>query len=177
MIGHLIPVASETGWSDGDVGYNDAYILARYRIFLSEAEYKRILPEIRRMAAGAPLWHAALYNCNKFVGDVARSMGLQAPFHWIMPKDFVNGIKEMNGGRQELSPSGNEGRSQATASAENRSRPKPTAAAQAGEERVQTTATVPSRERPKPRAAAATAGQTASATAAPSVHPSYAAVQ
>ena len=40
MIGHLVPVPSETGWSDGDVGYNDAYITAKYRVYLTEAEYR-----------------------------------------------------------------------------------------------------------------------------------------
>ena len=78
--------------------------------------------------------------------------GLQAPFHWMMPKDFVNGIKEMNGGRQELSPSSDGEAAQATASAENAA--DPSRATAAGEERAQTTATVPSRARPKPRAAA-----------------------
>src|ERR1700719_4162126 len=34
MIGHIVPVPSETGWSDGDVGYNDIYITAKYRVYL-----------------------------------------------------------------------------------------------------------------------------------------------
>jgi hypothetical protein len=101
-IGHFIPVPSETGWSDGDVGYNDKYIIAKYRVYLTEAEYRTVLGKMRQMQRNTPLWHAAIYNCNAFTGDIARFMGLDAPFHWAMPKDYVNGIKEMAGGRQQL---------------------------------------------------------------------------
>jgi hypothetical protein len=101
-IGHFIPVPSETGWSDGDIGYNDKYIIAKYRVFLTEAEYRTVLAKMRQMQANTPLWHAAVYNCNAFTGDIAKYMGLGTPFHWLMPKDYVNGIKEMAGGRQQL---------------------------------------------------------------------------
>jgi hypothetical protein len=101
-IGHLIPVPSETGWSDGDVGYHDAYIIAKYRVYLSEAEYRVVLAHMRQMQASTPLWHAVIYNCNAFTGDIAAFMGLQHSFHWLMPKDYVNSIRDMNGRRKEL---------------------------------------------------------------------------
>jgi hypothetical protein len=101
-VGHLIPVPSETGWSDGDIGYNDKYIIAKYRVYLTEAEYRTVVARMRQMQRNTPLWHAAIYNCNAFTGDIAKFMGLSVPFHWIMPKDYVNGIKQMAGGRQQL---------------------------------------------------------------------------
>jgi hypothetical protein len=102
MIGHFIPVISETGASDGD--YEDVYIIARYRVLLSEAEYRTILAQMRKMQRNSPVWHAVLYNCNAFVGDVAKFMGLKAPFNTMqMPKDFINDLKAMNGGRPVLS--------------------------------------------------------------------------
>ena len=62
---------------------------------------------MRAMQKNHPVWHAVLYNCNRFVGDVAESMGLKAPSNsLLMPKDFINTLKSMNGGRAELSPSG-----------------------------------------------------------------------
>jgi hypothetical protein len=102
VIGHFFPVPSETGWSDGDIGYNDSYIIAKYRVYLTEAEYRVLVSKMRQMQASSPVWHAALYNCNAFTGDIAKFLGLQAPFHWLMPKDYINGIKQMAGGRQEL---------------------------------------------------------------------------
>jgi hypothetical protein len=101
-IGHLIPVPSETGWSDGDVGYNDKYIVAKYRVYLTEMEYRTVLARMRQMQRNTPMWHAVVYNCNAFTGDIASFMGLSHPFHWLMPKDYVNGIKQMAGGRQKL---------------------------------------------------------------------------
>jgi hypothetical protein len=102
MVGHLVPVISETGASDGD--YEDEYVIARYRVFLTEAEYKDILAHMRYMQSHSPLWHAVLYNCSAFVGDVAKYMGLKAPFITVQyPADYINELKAMNDGRQELS--------------------------------------------------------------------------
>jgi hypothetical protein len=106
MIGHIIPVISETGASDGDD--EDEYIIARYRIYLSEAEYKPILATMREWQGSTPLWHAAVYNCNAFVGSVARHMGLETQIpvvaHLQLPKDFIEGIRDLNGGKDVLSP-------------------------------------------------------------------------
>jgi hypothetical protein len=102
MIGHFIPVPSETGWSDGDVGYNDAYITAKYRVFLTETEYRVLLAKLRQMQANTPLWSATVYNCVAFVGDIAAFLGMQHPIHFVMPKEYINGIKDMNGRRQQL---------------------------------------------------------------------------
>jgi hypothetical protein len=102
MIGHFIPVISETGASDGD--YEEQYVIARYRVLLTEAEYKRILGHMRYKQKNSPMWHAVLYNCNKFVGEIAEYMGLRAPFNALqMPKEYINELRAMNGGRKELS--------------------------------------------------------------------------
>ena len=107
MIGHLIPVISETGASDGDT--EDIYITARYRILLSEAEYKWVTAYIKQLQASSPLWHAALYNCNAFVADIAKAMGLRTPYSTVqMPKEFINNLRELNGGRREMSDGGQE---------------------------------------------------------------------
>ena len=61
MLGHLIPVPSETGASDGDT--EDQYIIARYRVLLTEPEYRKMTMAIAKLQAGSPVWHAVLYNC------------------------------------------------------------------------------------------------------------------
>jgi cell division septation protein DedD len=102
MLGHLVPVVSETGASDGD--FEEAYIIARYRVGLTEAEYKKALGMMRDMQKNHPVWHAVLYNCNRFVGDIAQNIGLQAPSNaLLMPKEFITELKNLNGGRPELS--------------------------------------------------------------------------
>jgi hypothetical protein len=102
LIGHVVPVPSETGWSDGDIGYNDRYITAKYRVYLTEAEHRVVAAKLREMQNSSPIWSAELYNCVAFVGDIAAFLGMQHPFHWVMPKEYIEGIRAMNGGRQEM---------------------------------------------------------------------------
>ena len=44
---------AETGASDGD--YEEPYVIARYRVLLSEPEYKRILAHMRYKQGHSPL--------------------------------------------------------------------------------------------------------------------------
>ena len=76
-IGHMVPVISETGASDGD--NEDEYVTAGYRILLTEQEYARVSAFIRKRQKDSPLWHAVLYNCNAWVADIAKFMGLKTP--------------------------------------------------------------------------------------------------
>ena len=98
MVGHILPVPSETGPSDGDL--EEQYISARYRIDLSEAEYRDVVAFIRKLQASSPIWHAAMYNCNKFVGVVAEHMGLRTPPSIQRPQEFITNLKEMNTGQK-----------------------------------------------------------------------------
>lgn len=107
MIGHLVLVPSETGASDGDT--EEIYVIARYRVLLTEAEYRKALAYIKDHQKNSPVWHAALYNCNAWVGDVASYMGLKTAPRvssvLLMPQDFINNLKDLNGGRQTLDSS------------------------------------------------------------------------
>ncbi|WAP71447.1 hypothetical protein [Jiella pelagia] len=49
VLGHIIPVPSETGPSDGDL--EDQYMTARYRLDLSKAEYDDVVDYIRELQA------------------------------------------------------------------------------------------------------------------------------
>jgi hypothetical protein len=98
MIGHVLIVPSETGASDGDT--EDQYVTARYRILLNEAEYKTLSTYIAQLKASSPVWHAVLYNCNAFVGDIAKSMGLRVPeSSLLMPKEYITALRQLNTGR------------------------------------------------------------------------------
>jgi len=99
MIGHVVPVPSHTGAGDGDL--EEEYVSARFRVTLSEPEYRRVVAHIRDRQDKSPLWHAALYNCNAWVGDIARFMGLKVPANlWQFPAEFINEMREMNSGQQ-----------------------------------------------------------------------------
>jgi hypothetical protein len=125
-IGHVIPVIAEHGFSDGDI--EDEYITARYRVLLTEAEYADVVAFIRGLEKRSPLWHAVLYNCAAYVGDVAKHMGLKVPASSLLfPEDYIKSLAELNGGTvQPLQPS--KPSAKPTSAAAKPAAPKPTAA-------------------------------------------------
>ena len=105
MIGHVVPVRSETGPSDGDL--EEKYVSARYRVVLSAAEYAKVTAFIRKLQANSPLWSAVAYNCNAFVADIARFMGLETPSSTLLyPADFINKMRDLNTGRERAAMMG-----------------------------------------------------------------------
>src|SRR5215471_4862398 len=102
IIGHVLPVPSETGKSYGDL--DDDYLTASYRVYMTEPEAKRVFAYIKHLQATSPLWNAATYNCVAFIQDIARYMGLQVPGnHLLYPEDWVKQLKEINHGRRYMS--------------------------------------------------------------------------
>src|SRR5262249_37889255 len=98
----VLPVPSETGKSYGDL--DDDYLTASYRVYMNEAEAKRVFAYIKHLQESSPLWNAATYNCVAFIQDIARYMGLRVPGnHLLYPEDWVNRLKELNGGRRYMS--------------------------------------------------------------------------
>ena len=82
MVGHVVPVPADTGPSDGDL--EEEYVSARFRVYLTEAEYSRFYAHLKEKQASNAMWHDATYNCNVCVGQIAEFMGLQAPAsHWL----------------------------------------------------------------------------------------------
>jgi hypothetical protein len=102
VLGHIIPVPSETGKSYGDL--DEQYLTASYRVYLTEAQARNVFAYIKQKQASSPIWQAGTVNCTGFISDVASYMGLRTPAlpTLMFPEDLVNAIKELNGGRQEM---------------------------------------------------------------------------
>jgi hypothetical protein len=98
VLGHLMWVPSETGASYGDLDVQ--YLTASYRVYLSEADAKKVFAHIKHLQATSPLWNAETTNCTAFIGRIAAFMGLKTPFHLLKPEEYVNQLKALNGGRQ-----------------------------------------------------------------------------
>jgi hypothetical protein len=97
ILGHIIPVPSETGASYGDL--DEQYLTASYRVLMDEAQARRVFAHIKHLQASSPLWNAATYNCVSFIQDIARNMGLRVPGnHMLYPEDWVNSLRALNGG-------------------------------------------------------------------------------
>ena len=100
VLGHLTWVPSETGASYGDL--DEQYLTASYRVYLNEADAKKVFAHIKHLQATSPVWNAETTNCTSFIGQIASFMGLQTPFHLKMPEDYVNQLKALNGGRSTV---------------------------------------------------------------------------
>jgi len=98
MLGHLTFVPSGTGASYGDLDVQ--YLTASYRVYLSEEDARKVFAYIKHLQATSPLWNAETANCTFFLGEIASFMGLKVPFHLQKPEDYVNELRDMNGGRQ-----------------------------------------------------------------------------
>jgi hypothetical protein len=100
VMGHYVPVPSDTGWTDGDL--EDKYITSRYRVLINKDQYDRVVAHIRELQARSNLWSVELYNCNAFVADIGNFMGLKVPSStWIYPKVFVSNLRKINTGHPE----------------------------------------------------------------------------
>src|SRR5262249_494609 len=99
IIGHVIPVPSETGASYGDL--DEEYLTASYRVYLTDEQAERVFAYIKHLQETSPLWNGATYNCVAFIRDVASFMGLKTPMtHLLYPDLWVNKLRELNGGRR-----------------------------------------------------------------------------
>jgi hypothetical protein len=100
VLGHIMFVPSETGASYGDL--DEQYLTASYRVYLNEADAKKVFAYIRHLQATSPLWNAATANCTAFIGRIATFMGLKTPFHLLKPEEYVNQLRELNDGRRTV---------------------------------------------------------------------------
>ncbi|SHH70843.1 hypothetical protein [Bradyrhizobium erythrophlei] len=100
ILGHIIFVPSETGASYGDL--DEQYLTASYRVYLNEADAEKVFAYIKHLQETSPLWNAATANCTAFIGRIATFMGLKAPFHLLKPEEYVNQLRELNGGRKTV---------------------------------------------------------------------------
>jgi hypothetical protein len=88
VLGHVVPVPSETGASYGDL--DEKYLTASYRVLMDERQAARVFAYIKHLQATSPFWHAATYNCVAFIQGIARTMGLQVPGnHLLFPEKWV----------------------------------------------------------------------------------------
>jgi hypothetical protein len=105
VLGHVLPVPSETGASYGDLDVQ--YLTSSYRVYLNEADGKRVFAYIKKLQKSSPVWNAVTYNCTAFIGDIAKYMGLKTPYtHLLYPEEWVDNLRKINGDRKvaQLAP-------------------------------------------------------------------------
>jgi len=93
-LGHLLPVPANTQW-DPDV--LKLPIASSYRRKLGAAEYQRLLLAVQRARANAhPTWNAVTNNCNHFIAELAKAVGLRTPHDFQVSYSFVPALRDLN---------------------------------------------------------------------------------
>ncbi len=98
ILGYVTFVPSETGASYGDL--DPQYLTAHYKVYLNEADAKKVFAYIEHLKKSSPVWSAEISNCTAFIGDIAEFMGLKTPSRWTRPENYVNELKALNNNKQ-----------------------------------------------------------------------------
>jgi hypothetical protein len=107
-VGHVLPVPSEIGVSDGDL--EEQYVTARFRVWLDAAQYRKVVSYVNERKAHRGPWNALFANCVTFGRDVAQALDLKMPFYMrtpsivMYPKDVVESLREANGVHADQGP-------------------------------------------------------------------------
>jgi hypothetical protein len=93
VLGHFLPMEAATVPEKDTLGYK---IARRFRKPLTAAEYSKLKLVITHIRAVRHSWSVVAYNCNDFVADVARGMGMQTPATLSLPYDFIPRLQAIN---------------------------------------------------------------------------------
>jgi hypothetical protein len=93
VVGSVIPVAASIRGLDED---REAAPTNIYRRRITPTQYARLGAVVRRAAATEHPWHLLFYNCNNFAIEVAQLLGLRAPPAMLVPRAFIDALRDMN---------------------------------------------------------------------------------
>jgi hypothetical protein len=96
VVGHFLPMVAET---EPDPETLRLPIVSHYRLTLSARQYRHLVAAVSRTRSAVQGWSIVAYNCNDFVADVAKSLGLRTPNSLTLPYDFIPMLRQMNARR------------------------------------------------------------------------------
>jgi hypothetical protein len=68
-----------------------------YRRHLTTVEFHQLNDKVRQIRAARPTWHLIFSNCNNFVGEIAKAIGLFRPPSLLSPSIYVSLLRDLNG--------------------------------------------------------------------------------
>jgi hypothetical protein len=93
VLGHFFAMEAATVPEKDTLGYK---LANRFRQPLTAGEYHRLKLLIVHIRAAHHSWSVLGYNCNDFVADVARGMGMKTPTTLSLPYDFIPRLQAIN---------------------------------------------------------------------------------
>jgi hypothetical protein len=93
-LGHFVPVPANTEWDPEVLALP---VTAKYRVKLNQTQYNNLTAAVERANANKrPYWNAVTNNCNHFIGELARAVGLRVPMQFHLSYGFVPDLQEIN---------------------------------------------------------------------------------
>jgi hypothetical protein len=93
-IGHVLPVPANTKW---DPEVLTLKVASSYRRKLTATQYQKLLAAIRKSEADKDrYWNAVTNNCNHYVGELARAVGLKTPGNFQVSYAFIPALRDLN---------------------------------------------------------------------------------
>jgi hypothetical protein len=90
----LIPVRGVFGEEKSDYKVLSSVI---YRRYLTAAEFYQLNAKVSEARATHAPWNLIFNNCNDFVGEIAKSIGLHRPPSLLLPTTYVSLLHALNG--------------------------------------------------------------------------------
>jgi hypothetical protein len=95
-LGHLVPVPATTVW-DPEVARLPVYSAYQHR--LTAEQYARLVAAVKRARENkTTYWNAVTNNCNHFVAELARTVGLRTPNDFQVSYTFIPALRDLNSG-------------------------------------------------------------------------------
>ncbi len=92
-IGHVLPVPANTKW---DPEVLTLPVSSSYRRKLTAVQYKKLVATIQRLQSEQRYWNAVTNNCNHYVGELARAVGLRTPGNFQVSYAFIPALRDLN---------------------------------------------------------------------------------
>ena len=94
-LGHVVPVPANTEWDPDVLKLPVNY---KYRVLLNDEQHKSLLAALERAKTKTRYWNAVHNNCNHFVGELAKAVGLKVPSEFTLSTGFVPELQQLNTG-------------------------------------------------------------------------------
>lgn len=93
VIGHFLPIAAVT---EPTADTLQRRVTSAYRVALSAVEFQSVTRAIANLQCSGQRWSVLVYNCNDFLADLARVVGLRTPRTLMRPYRFVPALRRLN---------------------------------------------------------------------------------
>lgn len=89
----FVPVHGLVAGQKSDIKFASTAI---YRRYLTADVFQRLAAKVRQIQTANPAYSFLFYDCNNFLGEVAKSIDLKASSSLMLPLDYIVQLRDLN---------------------------------------------------------------------------------